>query len=386
MSLWKEFEDPSIVQAYREFARTHIQPVAAEIDREDRYPADIVDRAAELGFNALIVPKQYGGAGCSFHRVVSFFEEVGAASASVGISLNSNFQAQNAILRSGSESLRQRYLPQFAQGLKASYALTERNHGSDIRTLDTRAVRHAGHWELNGQKSFITSGTGADLFIILAQADEGLGVFAVPRDAAGVSTFVSDRSETFGLRNGPHVELLLEGVQIPDDHLIGEVGRGLKVVVSNLNYSRTLNAAMAIGMSRMAFEESLAYVRQRKAFDQFVYEFQGIQWYFAESVARIDAARLLLYSAADALDEQRDIERHSSEAKLICCQVANSVTAKAIQVCGAYGTMVNSPFNRYWRDAKTFEIGGGSMEVLKNTIGRYLGRLNLDDLAPSPVA
>ena len=278
MSLWKEFEDPSIVQAYRDFARTHVQPVAAEIDREDRYPADIVDRAAELGFNALIVPKQYGGAGCSFHRVVSFFEEVGAASASVGISLNSNFQAQNAILRSGSESLRQRYLPQFAQGLKASYALTERNHGSDIRTLDTRAVRHAGYWELNGQKSFITSGTGADLFIILAQADEGLGVFAVPRDAAGVSTFVSDRSETFGLRNGPHVELLLEGVRIPHDHLIGEVGKGLKVVVSNLNYSRTLNAAMAIGMSRMAFEESLAYVRQRKAFDQFVYQFQGIQW------------------------------------------------------------------------------------------------------------
>ena len=385
MSLWKEFEDPSIVQAYREFARTHIQPVAAEIDREDRYPADIVDRAAELGFNALIVPKQYGGAGCSFHRVVSFFEEVGAASASVGISLNSNFQAQNAILRSGSESLRQRYLPQFAQGLKASYALTERNHGSDIRTLDTRAVRHAGHWELNGQKSFITSGTGADLFIILAQADEGLGVFAVPRDAAGVSTFVSDRSETFGLRNGPHVELLLEGVQIPDDHLIGEVGRGLKVVVSNLNYSRTLNAAMAIGMSRMAFEESLAYVRQRKAFDQFVYEFQGIQWYFAESVAQIDAARLLLYAAADAIDEQRDIERHSSEAKFMCCTVANAVTAKAIQVCGAYGTMVNSPFNRYWRDAKTFEIGGGSMEVLKNTIGRYLGRLDLDQLATSPV-
>lgn len=386
MSLWKEFEDSSVVHAFREFARNHVQPVAAEIDREDRYPADIVERAAEHGFNALIVPKQYGGAGCSFRRVVSFFEEVGAASAAVGISLNSNFQAQNAILRSGSESLRERYLPQFAKGLKASYALTERNHGSDIRSLDTLAVRHADHWELNGQKSFITSGTGADLFIILAQTEEGLGVFAVPREVPGVSTFVSDRSETFGLRNGPHVELLLEKARIPHDHLIGEVGKGLKVVVSNLNFSRTLNAAMVIGLTRMAFEESLAYVRQRKAFDQLVYDFQGIQWYFAESVAQIDAARLLLYSAAEALDEQRDIERHSSEAKLMCCTVANSVTAKAIQVCGAYGTMVNSPFNRYWRDAKTFEIGGGSMEVLKNTIGRYLGRLELEQLAASPVA
>jgi len=385
MSLWREFEDASVVQSFRAFARTQVQPFAAAIDREDRYPTDVVQRAAELGFNALIVPPQYGGAGCSFRRVVSFFEEVGAASASVGISLNSNFQAQNVILRTGSDSLRQRYLPRFAQGFNASYALTERNHGSDIRSLDTRAVRDAEYWELNGQKSFITSGTGADLFVILAQTDEGLGVFAVPRDAAGVSTFASDRSETFGLRNGPHVELLLQNVRIPHDHLIGEVGKGLKVVVSNLNYSRTLNAAMAIGMARMAFEESLAYVRQRKAFDQFVYDFQGIQWYFAESLAQIDSARLLLYAAADAIDNERDMDRHSSEAKLMCCTVANNVTAKAIQVCGAYGTMVNSPFNRYWRDAKTFEIGGGSMEVLKNTVGRYLARLELDQLAPSPV-
>ena len=380
MSIWHEFEDASTVHSFREFARVHVRPVAGEIDREDRYPADVVQRAAEQGFNALIVPQQYGGGGCTFRRVVSFFEEVGAASASVGISLNSNFQAQNAILRSGSEELRQRYLPRFAQGLKASYALTERNHGSDIRTLDTGAVRGADHWELNGQKSFITSGTGADLFIILAQTDEGLGVFAVPRDAPGVSTFVSDRSETFGLRNGPHVELLLQNVRVPHDHLIGTVGQGLKVVLRNLNYSRTLNAAMSIGLARSAFEESLAYVRQRKAFDQFVFDFQGIQWYFAEAMAEIDAARLLLYAAADALDEQRDIERHSSEAKLICCSVANRVTAQAIQVCGAYGTMVNSPFNRYWRDAKTFEIGGGSMEVLKNTIGRYLGRLDIGQL------
>jgi alkylation response protein AidB-like acyl-CoA dehydrogenase len=380
MALWKEFEDDAVVRSFRAFAREHVKPAAAEIDRDDLYPANIVQRAAEQGFNALIVPQAYGGAGCSFRRVVSFFEEVGTASAAVGISLNSNFQAQNAILRSGSEPLRQRYLPRFAQGLKASYALTERNHGSDIRTLDTSAVCDAEHWELNGQKSFITSGTGADLFIILAQTDQGLGVFAVPRDAEGVSTYVSDRSETFGLRNGPHVELVLKNVRVPLDHLIGEVGKGLKVVVGNLNYSRTLNAAMAIGLARSAFEESLAYVKQRKAFGQHVFDFQGIQWYFAEALAEIDAARLLLYSAAEAIDEQRDIDRHSSEAKLICCGVANRVTAQAIQVCGAYGTMVNSPFNRYWRDAKTFEIGGGSMEVLKNNLGRYLTRLDVSAL------
>lgn len=377
MSLWKNFEDEDVVRTFRSFARDHVKPAAAAIDRDDRYPAELVQRAADLGLNALIVPAQYGGAGCSFRRVVAFFEEVGACSAAVGISLNSNFQAQNAILRSGCEALRARYLPQFAHGLKASYALTERNHGSDIRSLDTRGVREADGWRLDGQKSFITSGTGADLFIILVQTDEGLGVFAVPRDAPGVSTYVSDRSETFGLRNGPHVELVLRDVHVPADHLIGTAGEGLKVVLRNLNYSRTLNAAMSIGLARSAFEESLAYVKQRKAFDQFVFDFQGIQWYFAESLAEIGAARLLLYAAADAIDAQRDIDRHSSEAKLVCCGVANRVTAQAIQVCGAYGTMVNSPFNRYWRDAKTFEIGGGSMEVLKNNLARYLSRLDM---------
>ncbi len=384
MALWQEFEDDAVVRSFRSFAREHVKPKAAEIDRLDLYPADLVQRAADQGFNALIVPTAYGGAGATFHRVVCFFEEVGAHSAAVGISLNSNFQAQNAILRSGTEELRQRYLPRFARGLKASYALTERHHGSDIRSLDTTAVREADCWLLNGQKSFITSGTGADLFIILVQTAEGLGVFAVPRDLPGVSTYVSDRSETFGLRNGPHVELVLKDVRVPLHHLIGDVGKGLKVVVSNLNYSRTLNAAMAIGAARSAFEESLAYVKQRRAFDQFVFDFQGIQWYFAESLAEIDAARLLLYAAADAIDGQRDIDRHSSAAKLFCCNVANRVTAQAIQVCGAYGTMVNSPFNRYWRDAKTFEIGGGSMEVLKNNLGRFLSRLDMSEhLDPS---
>jgi acyl-CoA dehydrogenase len=175
MSLWQEFEDAATVQSFRTFAREHVKPMAAEIDRDDLYPSELVQRAADQGFNALIVPQAYGGPGCTFHRVVSFFEEVGACSAAVGISLNSNFQAQNAILRSGSEALRRLYLPKFARGLKASYALTERNHGSDIRKLDTHAVCEGEQWVLNGQKSFITSGTGADLFIILVQTDAGSG-------------------------------------------------------------------------------------------------------------------------------------------------------------------------------------------------------------------
>ncbi len=372
MSLWQYFHDKRVVDDYRRFAVSHLKPVAAELDKEDRYPYDIVAAAAERGFNSLILPEQYGGAGATFKHLASFFEEMAAASASAAISLNSNFQVQNVILRAGSQPLQSKYLPLFAKGLKGAYALTEANHGSDIRTLDTKAELQGDHWVLTGQKSFITSGLAADLFIILAQTTVGVSVFAVPRESKNLSTFESDRTETFGLRNSPHVELLLDKVLVPRDHLLGIEGEGLKTVLKNLNYSRTLNAAMAIGIARTAFEESLDYVKHRRAFDKSVFDFQGIQWYFSEMLAEIDSARLLLYRAADALDHQEDVERYSSEAKFLCCRVANRVAAQAIQVCGAYGTMTNSPFNRYFRDAKVFEIGGGSMEVLKNTIGKYL--------------
>lgn len=379
MSLWQYFHDKNTVEEYRTFADIHLRPVAADLDKHDSYPYDIVSAAAKRGFNSLIIPSQYGGGNTTFKNLVSFFEEMGAASASAAISLNSNFQVQNVILRAGSQTLQSRYLPLFAKGLRGAYALTEANHGSDIRTLDTKAVLQGDAWILTGQKSFITSGLAADLFIILAQTEIGVSVFAVPRESQNLSTFESERTETFGLRNSPHVELRLNGVVVPRDHMLGNEGEGLKVVLRNLNYSRTLNAAMAIGIARSAFDESLAYVKQRKAFDKFVFDFQGIQWYFAEMLVDIDSARLLLYRAAEALDNDEEVERFSSEAKFVCCRVANRVAAQAIQVCGAYGTMTNSPLHRYFRDAKVFEIGGGSIEVLKNTIGRYLQKQQVTD-------
>jgi alkylation response protein AidB-like acyl-CoA dehydrogenase len=375
MPLWRDHEESDFLDQIRGFVAEHVRPIADDLDKKDLYPAEVVAKAAAEGFNSLYISREYGGEGAKFNKVVALFEEIGVASASVAISLISNFQAQNIIQRSGSTALKENYLPKFRQGLTSSYALTERSHGSDIRSLDTKAELHGDHWVLTGQKSFITSGTGAQLFVILAQTSEGVSVFAVPRSAENVSTYASDQSETIGLRNGPHVELVLNGVRIPRDHLIGEEGKGLKSVLTNLNYSRILNAAVAIGIARAAFDESLKFVKSRKAFDQFVFDFQGIQWYFAEMLTDIDSARLMLYCAAEAIDKEIDIDRFSSEAKLKCCAVANRVANQAIQVCGAYGTMTNSPFGRYARDAKTFEIGGGSVEVLKNTLGRYLKRL-----------
>ena len=265
--------------------------------------------------------------------------------------------------------------PQFRDGLITSYALTEANHGSDIRSLDTKAEFTDGAWVLNGRKSFITSGSAAEAYIILAETPVGVTTFFVRRDMPGVSSFKGPNAATFGLRNGPHVDLVLENVRLPPDHMVGTEGKGVRQAVTTLDFSRAMAAAISTGIARAAFDGALAFAGKRRAFDRTVFEFQGIQWYFAEMLTEIDAARLLTFEAARALDEHRDIARFSSEAKLMASRVATETASRAVQICGAYGVMEIAPFGRYLRDAKAYEIAGGSSEILKNTIGKRLSQL-----------
>jgi len=368
--LWQPAVDEGFVDMIRRFVTERVVPLAHEIDARDLYPAEIVCDLAKLGCNTISLPGKFGGRGLSYSHSVAACEEIGYGSAAVAISLITIFQAQTMLNTFGSESLKQRYLPRFAEGLIASYALTEASHGSDIRQLDTKARRDGDHWTLNGEKSFITSGSRAEVFVILAQTDVGVSVFIVPRDSEGVSTYIGENSATFGLRNGPHVNVRLQNVRLPLDHLVGQEGKGVRQAVTTLDYSRTLAAGISVGIARAAFDAALAFARDRTAFDQKVINFQGIQWYFADMLAKIDAARLLVYEAARALDSHDDVIRRASSAKLFASEVATEVAARCVQICGAYGTMVNAPFGRFLRDAKTYEIGGGSSEVLKNALAK----------------
>lgn len=371
-ALWTAYVDDVYVRRLREYADREIVPDADRIDREDIYPVTIMKDMARQGYNTVVLDRSFRGEGLDFRHAVAVFEEIGAASAAVGISLITVYQAQTMMRKFGAPSLQKKYLPQFADGLLTSYALTEANHGSDIRQLDTKAHHEDGMWIINGEKHFITSATAAELFIILAQTEKGVSVFAVPRDAQGVSMYEGPNSATFGLRNGPHLNVKLENVRLPDDHMIGEEGKGVRQAVTVLNYSRTLAGAISIGVARAAFEGAAQFARDRVAFDQRVFEFQGIQWYFADMLTDIDAARLLLYRAADALDSDEQVPRWGSQAKLKACMVATQVATNAAQICGAYGIMENAPFGRYLRDAKAYEIAGGSNEILKNTLGKLL--------------
>jgi acyl-CoA dehydrogenase len=372
--LWPPLAEPEFTLQVRRYVRERVVPQADEIDVNDIYPVELAKDLAKQGMSSCTLPAEYGGGGRDFAHAVALFEEVAVGSAALAVSLLTTFQAQTIIRLFGSEGLKKRYLPQFADGLLASYALTEAAHGSDIRSLDTKAERSADGWVLRGEKHFITSGSGAEFFAILAETPNGVSAFAVPRSTPGLTVYEGPNSSTLGLRNGPHMNLLLEGVVLPDDHLIGIEGKGVRQAVITLNYSRTLAAAISVGIARAAFEAAYHYVKERRAFDQTILNFQGIQWYFAEALADIDASRLQVYHAGRALDTGIDIDRYGSEAKLRAAETATRTASMAVQVCGAHGTMVRAPFGRFLRDAKTYEIAGGSTEILKNTIGKYLLR------------
>ncbi len=379
--LWPDPVDGSFLAALREAVAVHVTPHADMYDREDVYPTQAIKALAGLGYASLTLPAVHGGEDASFAHCAAVFEEASYASAAVGISLITILQAHTILYMFASDSLKTTVLPEFRQGLITSYALTEANHGSDIRSLDTKAVRQGDSWVLNGRKSFITSGSAAEAYIILAETDRGVSTFFVRKEFRGVSTFKGANASTFGLRNGPHVDLVLENVAVPLDHMIGLEGKGVRQAVTTLDFSRTMAAAISIGIARAAFDGALRYARDRIVFDQPVLSLQGIQWYFAEMLSEIDAARLLTYEAARALDRHDQIARFSSEAKLLASRVATETASRAVQICGAYGVTEAAPFGRYLRDAKAYEIAGGSSEILKNTIAK-----RLVDLVPRPVA
>ncbi|WP_306154229.1 acyl-CoA dehydrogenase family protein [Roseovarius sp. MMSF_3281] len=365
--------DPDYVHAVRSFAQMHVSPIAHQIDRDDVYPLEFVRKFGAEGFTKGILAPEYGGHG-DYRKTIALFEEIGYASCAAAVSIISILQAQTMIWKYGSHELKELYIPKLNSGMTASYSLTEESHGSDIRALETKAYWDGKAWVLNGEKSFVTSGEAAELIVLLAETEKGVSVFSVTHDMPGVEKYVGEHSSTFGLRNGAHVNMKLEDVRVPASHLIGEEGRGVKQAVTTMAHSRTCTAAIFVGIARAAFDGALRRARGRVAFDNTVLSFQGIQWYFAEMFTEIEAARSLTYRAADALNENDALDRHTSVAKLKAGSVATDVSLKAMQICGAWGTSDKTPFSRFVRDSKTYEIGAGSSEIMKNTIAKYLIR------------
>lgn len=366
-----------VQQTAREFAAREILPVAAQLDAEHRFPAEIVRELGKLGLMGVTVPEEYGGAGMDHVAYVLAMEEVARACASTAAIMSvNNSLVCDPILRFGTEEQKRRYLPVLATGQQIGcYCLTEPQAGSDAASLQTTARLDGDRWVLNGTKVFVTNAREAWVFIVFARTEEapgahGISAFILERDHPGVVVGKVERK--MGLLASSTCEVLLQECRVPRESLLGPRGQGFKVALSTLDGGRIGIAAQAVGIARAALEESVGYAKQRHQFGRPIAEFQAIQWKVADMATRVDAARLLTLRAAWLRDQGRRCTLEASMAKLFASETAVFAAHQAVQIFGGYGYIKDYPVERYFRDAKITEIYEGTSEIQRMVIARNL--------------
>ena len=369
-------DEQQMIQAMaREFAGQHIKPIAAEIDRDARFPHETVKRMGELGLLGIAVPEQWGGSGADTVCYVLALEEIARACAShaVVMSVNNSLYCE-PVLKYGTDAQRRRFLTPVASGhALGCFALTEPEAGSDARNQHTLARRDGDDWVLTGRKLFISTGREASFALVFAQTDQakahrGITAFVVEKGTRGFS--VSKTEDKLGIRASDTAELVFEECRVPDAHRLGPEGMGFKIALSTLDGGRVGIAAQAVGIAAGAYERAVAYARERKAFGVPIGEHQMVQWMLADMTTAIDGARLLTLRAATLKDAGRPFTREAAMAKLFAAEMAMKVTTDAVQVHGGYGFIKDYEVERYFRDAKITAIYEGTSQIQKLVIAR----------------
>jgi alkylation response protein AidB-like acyl-CoA dehydrogenase len=359
-----------ITKRAAEFADREVAPYAAELDRDDRFPAETFEKLADAGFMGLCVPEEYGGAGADFVSYVLLLEEISRADAGVGVTLAVHTSAGTLpILMYGNEEQKARWLPDLARGAKIGcFALTEPEAGSDAAAIAARAVRADGGYRLSGHKQWVTNGRVAGATVIFARAPEGVTAFVVGMDVEGIS--FGKHARKMGVISATTDDVILDNVFVPEEDRLGEEGKGLSVALGTLDTGRIGIAAQAIGIAEAAFRYAADYAAQRTTFGKPIAEHQAVAFKLADMQTKIRAARLLTYEAAWVRDQGTGVTEAGARAKLYASQVANEVTYDAVQVLGGYGYMRDHPVERYYRDARVTEIYEGTSEIQRLVISR----------------
>jgi alkylation response protein AidB-like acyl-CoA dehydrogenase len=370
-------EQQILKRTMRDFAEREIAPEAAARDESARFPAELVPKMASLGLFGINVPQDYGGSGLDAVSGTIIIEEIARVDAAVALLVASHNSLCTAhILNFGDQAQKTRYLPVLASGARlGAWALTEPHSGSDAAALRTSARRSGDHWTLNGAKQFITQGSTAGIYVIMAstnpaQGREGISAFIVERDTPGLR--VGRIENKLGVRASDTAALHLEELRVTEEALLGPLHGAFAQVLQVLEGGRVGVGALAVGIARGALEESLKYAEERRQFGKAIAEFEAIQWMLADMATEVDAARLLVQRAARLKDTGRPFSKAASQAKLYAAEVAVRAAGKAIQIHGGYGYVKDYPVERYFRDAKLCEIGEGTSEMQRIIIAREL--------------
>jgi len=367
---------------FREFAETEVKPLAQEVDEQERFPRETVEKMQKLGFMGIPVPKEYGGQGCDPLTYAMCVEELSKVCGTTGVIVSAHTSlCVDPIMTYGTEEQKQKYLVPLAKGEKlGAFGLTEPGAGTDAQGVQTKAILDGDEWILNGSKVFITNGKEADIYIIIATTE-------VLTDAKGrkkkiFSSFIVEKGtpgftfgtkeKKMGIRGSATYELIFEDCRIPKENLLGALGKGFGIAMHTLDGGRIGIAAQALGIAAGALETTVNYVKERKQFGRAIGAFQNTQFQLADMYTKVEAARLLVYKAAMAKATQKSFSLEAATAKLYAAEIAMDVASKAVQLHGGYGYIRECDVERMMRDAKITEIYEGTSEVQRMVISGSL--------------
>ncbi len=372
-------EQKMILKMVREFAENELKPIASEIEQEEEFPWEIIKRMGKLGLMGLTIPKEYGGSGVDSISYTIAVEEIARVCGSTAITMAAhNTLGTGQIYAKGTEEQRRKYVVPLAKGEKlGAWALTEPSAGSDAGAVQTTAILDKDEWVINGTKLFITNGRIADILTVMASTDRskgsrGISAFIVEKGTPGFSTGTDE--DKLGLRASVTSELVFEDCRIPAENIIGREGKGFVDALILLDSGRISIGAMAVGLAQAALEESIKYAKEREQFGRPIAKFQAIQWMIAEMGTQIEAARFLVYKAANLKDHNKKFTKEAAIAKLYASEVGMRAATKAIQIHGGYGYTKDYPVERFFRDIRLCEIGEGTSEIQRLVIARELLR------------
>ncbi|HEX5563526.1 MAG TPA: acyl-CoA dehydrogenase [Sporosarcina sp.] len=360
----------------RDFAKSEIEPFIPRMEAGE-FPREILAKMGELGLMGITVPEKYGGSDMDFLSYIIAIHELSKVSAVMGVILSVHTSVgTNPIMYFGNEEQKNRYLPKMASGeYLGAFCLTEPSAGSDAGSLKTRAVKKDDHYVLNGSKVFITNGGEADVYIVFASTDPSQGTygitgFIVDKDTPGL--IIGKDEEKMGLHGSRTVQLTFEDMKVPVENRLGEEGEGFKIAMANLDVGRIGIAAQALGIGEAALEAATAYAKERVQFGKPIVANQGVGFKLADMATASEAARLLVYRAAQLRAEGKPCGQEASMAKLFASQTAMDNAIEAVQIFGGYGYTEDYPVERYFRDAKVTQIYEGTSEIQRIVINKHL--------------